>query len=185
MFGDRGARHILPTTSLDVPMPPGVRPARTPGPNGFTKADIEALMIARTVCRNASAGGTTALPERVRQAAEHLDGLVRANTQGQVTMTDQTDPQVHAHIVLHEPMSGGGDDEEMLPVTPKMLREQLARIGIRIRAADVAKWTEPMCAAAFDWATEVDTALIDGRAVTVRERPAALSAVLGMDNPDE
>lgn len=184
MSGDQGGRHVLPATSLDAPMPPGVRPARAPGPNGFAKADIEALMIARTVCRNALANGTTALPERVRQAADHLNGLLRANTQGEVAMPDETDPQVHARIVLHEPMPGGTDDE-MPPVTQKMLREQLARIGVRIRAADVANWTEPMCASAFDWAVEVDTALIDGRAVTIRPRPAALSVILSKDNPDE
>lgn len=52
----------------------------TTAANRLTEAELEALIIARAVCRNAVANGTTALPQRVLEAAESLDRLVRANT---------------------------------------------------------------------------------------------------------
>jgi hypothetical protein len=74
------------------------------------------------------------------------------------------------------------DPTELEPCTPRMLREQLSRIGLKVHLKDIAHWSETQCAHSFDWAVEVDKALIDGDAVTIRERPEALTMALQLAN---
>jgi hypothetical protein len=70
------------------------------------------------------------------------------------------------------------EDEPLEPVTPIMLVEQLARLGIGTRCVNFSDWTQDERDEAFDWAVEVDSALIDGAAISIRKRPVKLTAVI-------
>jgi hypothetical protein len=62
---------------LNIPTPSGVKPP--PGPNRLTSEELQALMLARTVCRLTAEMDTFACRDRIAAAAETLDALVTAN----------------------------------------------------------------------------------------------------------
>jgi hypothetical protein len=74
--------------------------------------------------------------------------------------------------------------DDAIPVTPLMVQEQLRRIQLLIRIEDMADWSESLCAAAFNWAVDVEIAWMDGQAISIGPRPPELTVALGMeDNP--
>ena len=71
----RTTRSVLPSQSLDAPMPSGVRPART----AFDAADIEAMQLVRSAASIALKAGAIhrAVQDRMQAAVVRVSEIIQ------------------------------------------------------------------------------------------------------------